>query len=299
MYLALNTFVYEVAEDPVEKALRSASDFGFQYLEYAACGSGDPTTLSKQKQQEVVSICKANGLRSSQMLLVHTQDIASPDPKKRQATLDYMKACSGFQLKLGGRQVLICRGCGIHEPDMLPEQAWVNMVSSLREFAEWGIERGILVDLEVEPHVYFVVNSTAKMAKAIQDIGMPNVLANVDIGHLCILREGPESLEKLATRIVHVHLSETNSFEHTNSILGTGVADFKAYVDTMLALGIEENCRREDEPCVAGIEMGSRGGYVDDADRWVRESLAYLDEILPELDMREVARDRPYGDGMR
>lgn len=72
-----------------------------------------------------------------------------------------------------------------------------------------------------------VVNATSKMAKAIEDIGMANVVANVDIGHLCILREGPNKLEKLRDRILHVHLSETEplsirtaSLELASSISG-------------------------------------------------------------------------------
>jgi hypothetical protein len=48
-------------------------------------------------------------------------------------------------------------------------------------------------------------------------------------------------------------------------------------------LGIEENCMRLGEPCVAGIEMGEPGGHVDDPDRWVAESLGYLARVLPEL----------------
>jgi len=259
MYLALNTFVYEIAQVPIEKALQSAGKFGFRFIEYAAYHSGDPTLMNKDKRNEVIRVFKDKGLKCSQLLLVNTQHIASPDPEKRKETLDYMKKCTDFQLELGGKQVLICRGCGIHEPTMMQEQAWVNMVSSLREYAQWCLDKGILIDLELEPHVYFVVNSTAKMAKAIEDIGMPNVFSNVDIGHLCIVREGPNTLEKLKTRILHVHISETDTFEHTNSIIGSGVADFKAYIDKVLELGIEENCKRCGEACVAGIEMGARG----------------------------------------
>jgi sugar phosphate isomerase/epimerase len=135
----------------------------------------------------------------------------------------------------------------------------------------------------MDPHVYFLVNSTTRLARAVEDIGMPNVYPNVDIGHLCITREAPSLLEKLARRIIHVHISETDTFEHTNSIIGTGSADFKAYVDKVTALGIEENCLALDEPCVAGIEMGEPGGEVDDPDRWIAESLDYLKRILPEL----------------
>jgi sugar phosphate isomerase/epimerase len=194
-----------------------------------------------------------------------------------------MKKCAEFQLALGGKQVLVCWGCGVHESGMMQEQAWINTVSSIREYAEWSLDKGILIDLELDPHVYFVVNNTVKMAKVIEDVGMPNVFPNVDIGHLCITREAPNTLEKLKNRILHVHISETDTFEHTNSIIGTGNADFKAYIHKVLELGIEENCQKYDEACAAGIEMGEPGGTVDDPDRWVRESLDYLAGILPEL----------------
>jgi hypothetical protein len=80
-----------------------------------------------------------------------------------------------------------------------------------------------------------------------------------------------------------VHISETDSFEHTNSIIGTGSADFRAYIDKVVELGIEENCRQLDEPCVAGLEMGEPGGEVDDPDRWIAESLDYVKHVLPEV----------------
>jgi sugar phosphate isomerase/epimerase len=283
MRLALNTFVYEVAQVPIKQTLHSAGQFGFTYIEYAAYGFGDPTRMSKGQRKEVIQLFKDNGLQSSQLLLANTEHLASPDPEKRKMTLDYMKRCADFQLELGGRQVLICWGCGVHEPQMMPEQAWLNTVSSIREYAEWGLDKGILIDLELDPHVYFVVNNTVKMAQVIEDVGMPNVFPNVDIGHLCITREAPHRLDKLRDRILHVHLSETDTYEHTNSILGSGKVDFKAYIDKVLELGIEENCARYGEACVAGIEMGEPGGYVDDADRWVRESLDYLARILPQL----------------
>ena len=283
MRLALNTFVYEVGKVPVEKTLESACRFGFEFIDYAAYHSGDPTLMGKAERDEVVRIFKDNGLQSSQMLLANTEYIASPDPAKRKETLEYMKRCADFQLELGGKQVLVCWGCGVHESGMMQEEAWLNSVSSIREYAEWSLNKGILVDLELDPHVYFVVNNTVKMAKVIEDVGMPNVFPNVDIGHLCITREPPNTLEKLRSRILHVHISETDTFEHTNSIIGTGNADFKAYIDKVLELGIEENCRKYGEACVAGIEMGEPGGSVDDPDRWVQESLDYLANILPAL----------------
>ena len=197
MRLALNTFVYEVGKIPIEKALQSACNFGFEFIEYAAYDSGDPASMSKAKQNEIIKFFKDNGLKCSQMLLAQTEHIASPDPAKRKEAMEHMKRCADFQLELGGKQVLVCWGCGVHESRMMQEQAWINSVSSIREYAEWSLDKGILIDLELDPHVYFVVNDTVKMAKMIEDVGMPNVFPNVDIGHLCITREPPNTLEKL------------------------------------------------------------------------------------------------------
>jgi len=285
MKLALNTLVYEVGGKGPEQSLRSAVKFGFKYIEYAGIRKGNPATMDKPSMQEVVRIVKDNGLVSSQMLLVATKDTAHPDPKKRDAVFDYMKKCADFQMELGGRQLLVCWGGGLYELGVLPEQSWLYMLENVGRYAEWCLERDLLVGLELDPHVYFIVNNTGKLAKAVEDLGLPNVYPNVDVGHLVITREGPDSLEKLKNRLLHVHLSETESFAHTNSILGTGAVDFKAYVDKLLELGIEENCRKIGEPCVAGIEMGSEasGGFVDDPDGWVQQSLDYLAKILPNL----------------
>jgi len=283
MRLALNTYCYEVGKVPIRQTLKDAAQFGFTFIEYAATDSGDPTKLSKSDRRDIATMFRDLGLACSQMLLIHTSQSASPSAARRRRQAEYMKACADWALQLGGRQVLVCWGCGVHEPDMLPEQAWLNSVDTLRTYAKWGLGRGILVDLELDPHVYFVVNNLEKMARIIEDAGMPNIYPNVDIGHLCITREAPERLRKLAGRIIHVHISETDTFEHTNSIIGSGNADFRSYIDKVTELGIEANCKRLGETAVAGIEMGEPGGDVDDPSRWVRESLTYLKKILPEL----------------
>lgn len=288
MYLALNTLVYEVGNRGPAESLRSAAKFGFKYLEYAGIRKGNPLTMTADQRKEAVSIVKGEGLQSVQMLMVATKDTANPDKKKRDAVFDYMKACAEYQKELGGRQILVCWGAGLYELGVRKEQSWEWMVENVSRICEYCQKEDMYVGIELDPHVYFICNSTDKLAKAMADINMPNLYPNVDVGHLVITREGPEQLEKLKNRLLHVHLSETESFAHTNSILGTGAVDFKAYVDKLIELGIEENCKKYGEPCVAGIEMGSEasGGFVEDPDSWVKQSIDYLAGILPELKMR-------------
>ncbi|MBD3240011.1 MAG: TIM barrel protein [Chitinivibrionales bacterium] len=281
--LAFNSYVYEVAQWPIAQTLESASRFGFRHVEYAACGSGDPTRMSPAQRRDVVRRFRDLGLYCAQMLLIETEHTASADSAVRESTLDYMKACTDFLLELGGRQALICWGNGVYSPDVPFERTYLLSIDTVRRYAEFCLDKGILVDFEIEPHVYFVSNSAAKAAQIVEDVGMPNVFPNCDIGHLCITREGPHRLDKLGKLFLQVHLSETDTYEHTNSILGTGNADFRAYVDKVIELGIEDNCRKYGEPCVAGIELGAHGLHVDNPDRWVRESIDHVTKVLPEL----------------
>ena len=283
MYLAANTFVYEVGKVPIKETLQSVQKLGFKYVDLAAYYYGDPTRMNQAEKNDVVRMFKDYGFKSSQLLLANTQDMASPDEKKRTQTLDYMKQCADFQLELGGRQVLICWGCGVYETSVNKKISWLNTVNMIRAYAEWATDKGILIDLELDPHVYFVVNSLEEMVRMLEDVDMPNVFPNIDIGHLCITREAPKTMAKVKDKILHVHISETDTFEHTNSIIGTGKADFKAYIDKVCELGIAANCQKYGEAVVAGIEMGEPGGEVDNPERWIQESLTYLKKILPEL----------------
>lgn len=285
MKLALNTLVYEVGNKGPEESLRAAVKYGFRYIEYAGIRKGNPLTMSAEQRKEAVRIVKDNGIHSTQMLMVATKDTAHPDKKKRDAVFDYMKACADYQLELGGRQLLVCWGGGLYELGVSPEQSWLYMLENVGRFADWCLDKNLLVGIELDPHVYFICNNTYKLAKAMEDLNLPNLYPNIDVGHLVITREEPEQLEKLKSRMLHVHLSETESFAHTNSILGTGAVPFRQYVDKCLELGIEENCARLGEPCVAGIEMGSEasGGFVENPDFWVEESLKFLEKELPHV----------------
>jgi sugar phosphate isomerase/epimerase len=283
MKLAFSTYVYEVARWPLEKTLQSARRFGFDYTEFAPVGSGDLGNMSVERRREVIRIHTDCGLYCAQLLLLNVRQMVSPDPAARLKVLDYMKDCCEFLLELGGRQVLVCGGCGLLRVDVPWTQAWVNSTDTIRKLAEWGSGRGILVDIEIEPQVYFLLNSTEKAARMIEDIGLPNVFVNLDVGHFALNREPPSHIEKLQNRIIQIHLSDTGGLEHTNSILGTGCVDFRSYVTKAIELGIEQNCARVGEPCVAGIELGDMARPVDDPDRWVRESLDYVRQHLPEV----------------
>jgi sugar phosphate isomerase/epimerase len=276
--------VYEAGKVDLKESLPRIQKFGFKYVDLNAWRSGDPTEMSGTQRREVKRLLDDSGLGSSQLLLINTRDMASSSASVRASVMDYMKACAEFQLELGGRQVLVCWGSGVYEFGIAKAQSWIYSAKALREFSEWCLDKGVLIEMELDPHVYFIVNSLERMVAMLEDVNMPNLFANIDIGHLHITRESPVAMEKVRDRILHVHISETDTFEHTNSIIGTGKADIKAYYDRLIGMGFDEDCMRHGEEPVIDIEMGEPSRSVDDPDRWVFESLKYVKKILPDLE---------------
>ena len=285
MKLSLNTYLYECARVPIQKALPSVKKLGFSLVDYAGINSGDPTLMKAEQRKETVSMMNDLGLKLSQFQLAHTQQLASSDASLRAKGIDYMKRCADFVKELGGKQMLVWWGCGVLEFAIPREQSWMYAVNSMKEFCSWCEPDGLIVELELEPHNFSFLNSTATMVKMVEDVNTSNIYSNVDIGHMSINREGPIAIEKFGRRILHAHISETDSFEHTNSIIGTGKVDYPAYIKKLFELGIEENCKMLGVPCAAGIEMGEKIGGVDDPEHWIKQSLEYINKTLPELEL--------------
>jgi sugar phosphate isomerase/epimerase len=285
MKLSLNTYVYECGRVPIQKALPSIRKLGFSLVDFAGINSGDPTLMSAAQRKDVIKMMGDLGLKLSQFQLAHTQQLASSDSRLRAKGIEYMKHCADFVKELGGKEMLVWWGCGVLEFAIPREQSWMNAVNSMKEFCGWCEPDGLIVELELEPHNFSFLNSTATMVKMVEDVNTSNIYSNVDIGHMSINREGPIAIEKFGRRILHAHISETDSFEHTNSIIGTGNVDYRAYVNKLFELGIEDNCRKLGVTCAAGIEMGEKIGGVDDPDRWIEQSLVYIHKTLPELEL--------------
>ncbi|MBN1583467.1 MAG: sugar phosphate isomerase/epimerase [Anaerolineae bacterium] len=283
MRLSINTYVYECARVPIQETLRSAKRMGFTLVDLAGINGGDPTSMSASQRKEVIAMMHDLGLQLSQFQLAYTQQLASSDAALRAKGVDYMKRCAEFVQELGGREMLVWWGCGVLEFGIPREQSWMYAVNSMKAFCAWCEPDGLIVELELEPHNFSFLNNTAAMVKMVEDVNTSNIYSNVDIGHMSINRESPIAIEKFGRRILHAHISETDLFEHTNGIIGTGRVDYPAYINKLFEVGIEENCQKLGITCAAGIEMGEKIGDVDDPERWIRQSLGYLKRTLPEL----------------
>ncbi|MDR1060014.1 MAG: sugar phosphate isomerase/epimerase [Clostridiales bacterium] len=273
MELGLGTIVYELAGIPLERQAALIASHGVRYADVLAFGEYNPALCPAWQQERAAGEFRRHGIVASSVVTCAEGNIGSPDAQERAFALDQLKSAGRLVKRLGGKQVLIGKGCGNVDFYLSREEATGNAAGVIAEFCEWCSGEGLLVAMELEPEALHVLNSVDAMADMLERVGCANLYANVDIGHLNILREPPESLEKLKGRMIHMHISDNCGLAHTNSVIGEGNADIRAYIDAAISLGIDETARSAGDIAVAGIEVGEPGEHIADSDLRVLKSV--------------------------
>ncbi len=283
MEIGLGSIVYEFAGIPLERQAKMIAEHGIRYVDVLAFGQYNPAFYSIEQQERVADAFRRSGIRASSVVTCAQGNLGSNNPQERDAALDQMKRAARLVKRLGGKQVLVGKGCGNMDFYLSREEATENSANALRGFCDWCMQEDLLVTMELEPEALHVCNGIDSVVEMIQRVGRSNLYANIDIGHLNILREPPEKMEKLRGKIIHMHISDNEGLAHTNSVIGEGNADIAAYLEKALELGIDETAKEAGDIAVAGIEVGEPGEYITDSDSRVLRSIGNVYLRVPKL----------------
>lgn len=284
MYIAAQSYIFDRMGVGLVEAIRTTASRGVRFFDISSNPLSDPILLSPSDRKDVVKCLADSGVTSSSMLLIKTGGIASTDASQRAANMDYMKRCAEFQRETGGRQVLICVG-GYREIGVPPERNWVHMLDSIAAYADWAATIDMLVGLEMEPHVYYLLYNMERLQKAIMEVDRPNVYPNIDVGHMRLSREGPEYLDRFKGLMYHGHLSDHTWYAHTNSVTGTNGVEYRRYLQRCRDLGMAGDSRRVGVEPVFSLEIGQDDSDIDTAANWLDRSLEYVKNNIPELSL--------------
>ena len=283
MKLGLGSIVYELAGVPLESQAGKIARQGIRYVDVLAFGQFNPAFYSIEQQERVAKAFKENGIRASSVITCAEGNIGSNDPEERGFALEQLKRAARLVKRLGGKQILVGKGCGNIDFYLSRAEAFANSTSLLKEFSKWCLDENIIVTFELEPEALHVCNGIDSMAAMLAEINLENVFANIDIGHLNILREPPEELVKLKGKIIHMHISDNAGLAHTNSVIGEGNADIRGYIKKCIELGIDKTAEDAGDLAVAGIEVGEPGEYITDSDFRALKSIGNVCLRVPEL----------------
>jgi sugar phosphate isomerase/epimerase len=136
------------------------------------------------------------------------------------------------------RNLLFVPGDYIFQGRLLPrEQEWDRVVDATRQVGTRAQERGLEVAIELLPFEHAFVRTLDDMDRLLNDVGLPNVKAGIDISHLWLERIEPEALARFAGRVGQVHVADCDGINHGDLPPGRGNTPFEAYLRALSEVG--------------------------------------------------------------
>ena len=157
-----------------------------------------------------------------------------------------------------------------------PAEQWKYGVQNTRDVGEYAKSLGLEIAIELEPFKLSLVNSVDTMLRFLDDVALPNVMANCDISHLHLVRAPVGDVARLKGRIAHVHLSDCDGKVHGDLPPGRGVTPVKDYLRAIRDTGFDRTVSIE-------LEFAPQPDRIVE---WVEEAYRETDRIMRELNCR-------------
>jgi sugar phosphate isomerase/epimerase len=169
------------------------------------------------------------------------------------------------------RNLLFVPGEYMFQRRLLPASyEWERVVDSTRRVGGRAAERGLEVAIELLPFEFAFVRSLDDMERLLDEVGLENVKAAVDVSHLWLERIAPAALDRLAGRVAQVHLADCDGESHGDLPPGRGTTPFAEYLAELHELGYRGSASVE-------LEFPRDGQPVEE---WVAEALGATRRLL-------------------
>jgi sugar phosphate isomerase/epimerase len=226
--------------------------------------------------KRIKKMCDAYRMPVISMVSAYPELISLEAHVRRYAIESYKKLID-MGVYLDAKNLLIVLGEYIWEKNVIePKIQWAQAVEAAKELSEYAAKCEMNVLVELEPFTYSLVNDIDTMEQFLNDVAMPNCLANVDVGHLHVQGIKPEEILRLTGRIGGVHLSDNDGTVHNDWPTGRGNADIAGYLSALQEAGYDD---------VVSIELEfapNPDGIVE----WVSEAYVETAKIMEKLGLR-------------
>lgn len=132
-----------------------------------------------------------------------------------------------------GTDILVFSGFFPKEGDT---QAWETTVKRTRILADIAEECGVRLAQEFEPN--FVVGSTEQLLQLFEEVNSPNLLANMDLGHVFLCDPDPvAAIHAVGDKIIHGHVENMATGVHNHLLPQEGDMDLGVYITALKDVG--------------------------------------------------------------
>jgi D-psicose/D-tagatose/L-ribulose 3-epimerase len=121
---------------------------------------------------------------------------------------------------------------------LLPaESEWKLVVDATQQVGRHAAERRLELAIELLPFEFAFIKTLDDMERFLDDVGLENVKATVDISHFWLTRIPPAALDRLKGRISQVHVSDCDGVNHGDLPPGRGNTPFGEYFSAIRDAG--------------------------------------------------------------
>ena len=273
MKLGLINSAWVQAGQPTEFGLRKTKEIGFDTIDIFV----DPLDTDPQELSRIKIECDRLGLPIVSLPCVAV-GLIDFNPSVRKFHIarvrEYLELAHAYQ----ARNVLLVIGEYIWNREVIsPAEQWSLGVDAVRELGSRAAELKLEIAIELEPFPLSLVNNVDTMSRFLDDVGLPNVMANLDISHLVLSHVPPEEIRRLQGRVAHVHLSDCDGKVHGDLPPGRGVVRFEPFLREIKSLDLGDRA--------VSIELE----YSPDPEKivsWVEEAYRETDRHMQALSLR-------------
>jgi sugar phosphate isomerase/epimerase len=233
-------------------------------------------TISPEEKHLIASTCEKQGLPIMSLPVVATGLIDFNDPV-RDFHVTRCKRYIDLASEFGAKNVLVVLGEYLWQREVIPASAqWQWAIDTCRILGDYADKKNLDIALELEPFRMSLLNNVGEMVRFIDDCAHPRVRANIDVSHCALSDSGPETLQRLKGKAIHVHISDCDGKVHGDLPPGKGIVKFSPYLQAIKELQIDG---------VVSIELE----YSPDPSRiveWVEEAYTETARLMDLVGLR-------------
>src|ERR671916_397333 len=272
MKLGLINSAWAQAGRDTAYGIRMTKEIGFDCIDIFA----DPLDIDARERRLIRRECEKAGLPIVSVACVAV-GLIDFNPSVQRFHAERCRKYLDFCHEINARNLLLVLGEYIWERQVIPPaEQWKTVVEQVRTCGEYARKLGLEIAMELEPFKLSLINSVDSMLRFLDDIGLPNVLANCDISHLDLVHTPFDEVKRLKGRIAHVHLSDCDGKVHGDLPPGRGVTPIRDYLKAIRDTGFNRTVSIE-------LEYSPEPGRIVE---WVEEAYRETDKIMRELNCR-------------
>jgi sugar phosphate isomerase/epimerase len=236
----------------------------------------DPLDIDDAERKLIGQVARDVGLPIKSLCCVAV-GLIDLFPSVRRFHVDRVRRYLDLCKEYAADNLLLVLGEYIWEQQIAPPaEQWKYAVETTRAVGEYAKSLGLEIAIELEPFKLSLVNGVENMLRLLDDVGLPNVMANCDISHLHLVHAPLSDVARMTGRIAHVHLSDCDGKVHGDLPPGRGVTPVKDYLGAIRDTGFDRTVSIE-------LEFAPRPERIVE---WVEEAYRETDRIMRELNCR-------------